>query len=169
MGFVNGSKDTKLIQASKVLEELSLEHFDINVCSPGNKRIKKESAKVIKDKKEKSVTTVDTVDPHPRKGYNAQLATRDNDIKSVAMPDMDMGTIVGVFILVSQSPCSYIQPAKPTVTIGQCHNLGFTRGSNGLVHTTLQDGPGMNVDTAPGEQTHQVKCHEGSIIATTCL
>ena len=46
--------------------------------------------------------------------------------------------------------------------IGKCHNLGFTRGSDGLVHATLQDGPGRTVDTAPGELTH-VTHNEGSI------
>ena len=51
----------------------------------------------------------------------------------------------------------------------KCHNLGFTRGSDGLVHTTLQDGPGKTVDTAPGERTHQVTRHEGSIISATHL
>ena len=54
---------------------------EYNVCSSGNKRIQKESAKIIKEKKEKSVTTIDTVDPHPRNGYNAQLAITDNDTK----------------------------------------------------------------------------------------
>ena len=46
--------------------------------------------------------------------------------------------------------------------IGKCHNLGFTQGSDGLVHATLQDGPGRTIDAAPGKLTHVTR-HEGSI------
>ena len=39
VGFVNGNKDTGSFWDSRVWEEHSLGHFDINVCSSGNKRI----------------------------------------------------------------------------------------------------------------------------------
>ena len=37
VGFVNGNKDTGSLWGSRVWEEHSLEHFDINVHSPGEK------------------------------------------------------------------------------------------------------------------------------------
>ena len=73
------------------------------------------------------------------------------DSATVGIPDMDMETVLGAPTLDSHSPCSYIQSAKPMVAIGKCHNLGFTRGSDGPIHTTAQGGPGKTVDTAPGE------------------
>ena len=108
-------------------------------------------------------------DPRQINGYDAHLALPDNDTMSVGMPDIDMETVLGAPTLDSHSPSSYIQSAKPMVAIGMSHNLGFTRGSDGLVHTTLQDGPGKTVDTAPGERTHQVTRREGSIITATRL
>ena len=79
------------------------------------------------------------------------MAPPDNDTKSVGIPDMDMETVLGAPTPDSHSPCSHIQSAKPMVAIGKCHNLGFTQGSDGLAHATLQDGPGKTVDTAPGK------------------
>ena len=111
VGFVNGNKDTESFWGSRVWEEHSLGHFDINVCSSGNKRIQKGSVKMIKDKKTDQVT--------------------------VGIPDMDMETVLGAPTPDSHSPGSYIQSAKPMVAIGKHHNLEFTQGSDGLVHATL--------------------------------
>ena len=65
------------------------------------------------------------------------------------------------------------QPTQQTInersvadsdTFGECQRLGFTRGSDGITHATLQDGPEMIVDTTPGERTHVTR-HEGSMVA----
>ena len=86
---------------SRVWEKDSLEYFDINVCSSGNKGIQKGSVNMIKDKKKESVMTVDTVgkfhhtDPRQRNGY-AHLTPPDNDTKSVRPPDMEMETILAM-------------------------------------------------------------------------
>ena len=46
-----------------------------------------------------------------------------------------------------------IEKTENAGMIGKCHNLGFTRGSDGLVHPTLQDRLGRTMYTAPGELT----------------
>ena len=107
-----------------------------------------------------------------------------------------MEEVSGAHTIVSQSPGSYIIPAKDMVetmdtqclgstqgsdqptqltikersvadsdTFGECQSLGFTRGSDGTYHATLQDGPEMIVDSTPGDWTH-VTHHEGPIVAS---
>ena len=47
------------------------------------------------------------------------------------------------------------------VTIRKCHD--------GLVHSTLQDGPEKTMDISPGGRTHQVTRCEGSTITAPRL
>ena len=47
-------------------------------------------------------------------------------------------------------------------TFGECHSLGFTRGSDSILYVTLQDGPEVIVDSTPGNGTHVTRL-EGSI------
>ena len=51
------------------------------------------------------------------------------DSVTIGIPDIDTEAVLGALTLDSHSSCSYIQSAKPMVTIRKCHD--------GLFHSTL--------------------------------